>query len=119
VGELTRWKGTKPSKTLNINPPRYATDPDELPFQEGRPLDSSNEEGGLVKPKARNFPPEQEIFMVRIVEIQLADKEDSGHLQLDDYYIDNDYISDTPGQDTDTTIPNYLIMFTTLRMSRR
>jgi hypothetical protein len=70
--------------------------------KEGRPLYSSDEEGGLVKPKARNFPPEQEIFMVRIVEIQPIDEEGSEHLQLDDYYIDDDYIFDTPGQDTDT-----------------
>jgi hypothetical protein len=40
--------------------------------------------------------------MVCIAEIQLTDQEGSEHLQLDDYYIDNDYISDTPGQDTDT-----------------
>jgi hypothetical protein len=62
VGELTHRKGTKPSKPLDINPPHYATDPDELPFQEGRPLDSSDEEGGLIKPKAGNFPLEREIF---------------------------------------------------------
>jgi hypothetical protein len=48
VGELTRRKVTKPSKPLDINPPRYTIDPDELPFQEGRPLDSSDEEGGLI-----------------------------------------------------------------------
>jgi hypothetical protein len=40
--------------------------------------------------------------MVRITEIQPTDEEDSEHLQLDDYYIDDGYISDTPGQDMDT-----------------
>jgi hypothetical protein len=42
--------------------------------------------------------------MVRIVEIQPTYEEGSEHLQLDDYYIDDDYISDTPEQDTDTTM---------------
>jgi hypothetical protein len=40
--------------------------------------------------------------MVRITEIQPADEEGSKNLQLDNYYIDDDYISDTPGQGTDT-----------------
>jgi hypothetical protein len=104
LGELRRRKGTKPSKPLDLNPPQYATDPDELPFHEGRPLDSSDEEGGLIKPKAGNLPLEQGIFMVRIAEIQPAEEEGSERLQLDDYYIDNDYIFNTPGQDMDTTM---------------
>jgi hypothetical protein len=94
----------KPSKLLDISPLRYATDPDELPFQEGRPLNSSDEEGGLIKPKAGNFLPEREIFMVCIAKIQPTDEKGSKHLQLDDYYFGDDYISDTPGQDTDTTM---------------
>jgi hypothetical protein len=40
--------------------------------------------------------------MVRIAQIQATNKEGSKHLQLEDYYIDDDYIFDTPGQDTDT-----------------
>jgi hypothetical protein len=75
----------KPSKPLDSNPPRYATDPDKLPFQEGRPLDSSDEEGSLIKPKAENFPPKREIFMFHIAKIQPTDKEGSEHIQLDDY----------------------------------
>jgi hypothetical protein len=42
--------------------------------------------------------------MVHITEIQPTNKEGSEHLQLDDYYIDDDYNSDTPGQDMDTTM---------------
>jgi hypothetical protein len=42
--------------------------------------------------------------MVRIAEIQPAEEEGSERLQLDDYYIDNDYIFNTPGQDMDTTM---------------
>jgi hypothetical protein len=56
VGEFTHRKGTKSSKPLEFNLPCYAIDPDELPFQEGRPLNSSDDEGGLIKLKAGNFP---------------------------------------------------------------
>jgi hypothetical protein len=44
--------------------------------------------------------------MVRIAEIQHMDEEGLEHVQLDDYYIDNDdnYISDTPGQNTNTAM---------------
>jgi hypothetical protein len=34
--------------------------------------------------------PKQEVFMVRVMEIQLMDDECLEHVQLDDYYIDND-----------------------------
>jgi hypothetical protein len=102
VGELTRRQDTKPSESLDLSPPRYATELDELPFLEGRPFDSSDEERDLIKPKAENFLPERGIFMVRIAEIHTIDEEGSKHLQLDDHYINDDYISDTPGQDMDT-----------------
>jgi hypothetical protein len=32
VGELTCQKGTRPSEPLDLSPPCYATDPDELLF---------------------------------------------------------------------------------------
>jgi hypothetical protein len=44
LDELVHWKDMKPSKLLDLSLPRFATDSGELPFQEGRPLDSSDEE---------------------------------------------------------------------------
>lgn len=40
--------------------------------------------------------------MVRTAEIQHTDDQNSEHVQLDDYYIDDygDYFSDTPSQNT-------------------
>jgi hypothetical protein len=95
-GLLGHRKGTKPSKLLDLSLLRSATDFGELPFQKGRPLDSSNKEG-QTKPKTEDFAPKREVFMAHIAEIWHMDEEALEHVKLDDYYVDDDddYISDT------------------------
>jgi hypothetical protein len=96
-GRLEHWKGRKPSKFLESSPPRSIIDSGELPFQEGRPLASSNDDEGWVV-STKCFAPDHEVFMIHI------DKDSEGleYIQLDDYYInDDDYISDTPSPDLD------------------
>jgi hypothetical protein len=65
-GRLGHRKGTKPSKLLDSSPPFFAIDPDELPFQEGRPLDSSNEEEEWI---TKCSSPDHEVFMAFMEEI--------------------------------------------------
>jgi hypothetical protein len=98
-GQLRHREGTKPSKLLDLNLLRSATDFDELPFQEGKPLAPSDKEEGLATLRIGNYAPKRAVFMVRIVEIQNTKEEASEHIQLDDYYIDDNddyYFSDTP-----------------------
>jgi hypothetical protein len=104
LGELVHQKGMKPSKLLDLSLPRSATDLGELPFQKGRPLDSSDKEEGQTTRRTKDFALERGVFMVRIVEIQHSDDECLEHVQFDDYRIDDDnnYISDMPVQNTDT-----------------
>jgi hypothetical protein len=64
--ELVYQKGTKPSKLLDLSLPRSATDSGELPFQEGRPLDSFDEEEGQTTRSKKDFTPERGVFMVHI-----------------------------------------------------
>lgn len=47
-GRLMHWKGTKPSKLLDLSSPRSVTNSSKLPFQEGWPLASSDEVEGLT-----------------------------------------------------------------------
>jgi hypothetical protein len=67
------------------------------PFQEGRPLASSNDKEGWAA-STKSFTPDREVFMINIDK----DSEGSEYVLLDDYYInDDDYIFDTPGPDPD------------------
>jgi hypothetical protein len=59
----------KPSRFLKLGPPRSITTPNELPFQEGRPLPSSNDEDeGQVGWSAKRFAPNRELFMIHVGE---------------------------------------------------
>jgi hypothetical protein len=90
-GRLEHWKGRKLSEFLESSPPRSIIDSGELPFQEGRPLASSDDEEGWDV-STKRFAPDHEVFMIHINK----DNEGSKYVQLDDYYInDDDYISDT------------------------
>jgi hypothetical protein len=77
---LEHWKGRKPSKFLELSPPRSIIDSGELPFQEGRPLASSGDESGWDVSTIR-FAPDREVFMIHV------DKDSEGleHVQLDNY----------------------------------
>jgi hypothetical protein len=98
-GGLERQKGMKPLELFDISLPLYDTDSDKLPVQEGRPLHPSN---GEEEQPAKNSALDREVFMALIEEIQDVGEEVMEHVQLDDYYIDNDdYISDTPGSNPD------------------
>jgi hypothetical protein len=93
-GGLEHRKGTESSKLPDLSPTFCAINPDELPFQEGRPLDSFNEEEGWI---AKSSSPDQEIFMAFIEEIPFKEAEGSDRVQLDNFYLDDDdYISNTP-----------------------
>jgi hypothetical protein len=102
-------KGTNPSKLLDLSLLRSTTDSSELP-QEGRPLVSSDKEEGQTTRRIKDFALERGVFMVRIAKIQHLDDEGLEHIQFDDYRIDNDdgYFSDTPVQNTDTTMSFYI-----------
>jgi hypothetical protein len=81
-------------KLPDLNPPFCAINPDELPFQEGRPLDSSDEEEGSI---TKSSSPDCEVFMAFIDEIPFMEADGSDRVQLDDYYLDDDdYISNAP-----------------------
>jgi hypothetical protein len=62
-GGLEHRKGTESSRLPDLNPHLCATNPDELPFQEGRPLDSSDEEEGWI---AKSYSSDHEVFVVFI-----------------------------------------------------
>jgi hypothetical protein len=95
LGRLVHWKGRKPSKFLESSPPQSIIDSGELPFQEGRPLASFNDEEGWVA-STKRFARDHVVFMVHIDK----DSEGSEYVQLDNYYINNnDYISNTPDPD--------------------
>jgi hypothetical protein len=97
LGRLEHWKGKKPSKFLESSRPRSIIDSGELPFQDGRPLASSNDEEGWAA-STKRFVPDREVFMIHVDK----DSEGSKYVQLDDYYInDDDYIFDAPGPDPD------------------
>jgi hypothetical protein len=94
-----RQKGTEPFELFDISLPLYDINTDELPFQEGRPLNPSN---GEEEQPTKHSTLDREVFMAFIKEIQDAGEEGSQYVQLDDYYIDNDdYISDTAASDPD------------------
>jgi hypothetical protein len=97
-------EGTKPPELHDLSPSCSETYPGELSFQEGRPLTSSDEEEGLFAPKTGTHSPDREAFMVCISEIQHMEDESPEQVQLNDYYInDDDYFSDTPDHDMNTT----------------
>jgi hypothetical protein len=57
-GRFGHRKAIKPSRFLKSSPPQSITTPDELPFQEGRPLPpSDNEDKGQVAQSAKCFVP--------------------------------------------------------------
>jgi hypothetical protein len=96
--KLEHWNGRKASKFLESSPPQSIINSDELPFQEGRPLASLNDEEGWAT-STKRFTPDREVFMIHVDK----DNEGSEYVQLVDYYInDDDYISDTPGPNLDT-----------------
>jgi hypothetical protein len=101
VGRARASEGHVVLQATRPQPPFCAINPDELPFQEGRPLDSSDEEEGWI---TKSSLPDCEVFMAFIDEISLTEADGSDRVQLDDYYLDDDdYISDapaTPNHDT-------------------
>ena len=93
------------------NPPNYSISAHHS--QPPTPATSRFREAGLsflqTKRKARSSREQKtsrQVFMVHIAEIQLSDDEGLEHVQLDDYYIDddNDFISDMPNQNTNSTM---------------
>jgi hypothetical protein len=57
-GRFGQRKGMKHSKFLKSSPPRSIATPNELPFQEGRPvLPSDDEDEGQVVRSAKRFAP--------------------------------------------------------------
>jgi hypothetical protein len=73
-GRLMRQKGTKPLELFDIGFPLYDIDSDELPFQEGRPLNPSDRED---EQPAKNSTLDHELFMAFIKEIQDVEEEGS------------------------------------------
>jgi hypothetical protein len=94
-----RQKSTEPLELFDISLPLYDTDSDELLFQEGRTLNTSD---GEKEQPAKNSALDREVFMAFIEEIQDAGEEVLEHVQLDDYNInDDDNISDTADSNPD------------------
>jgi hypothetical protein len=88
----------KPSRSLKLSPPRFIATPEELPFQEGRPLPPSDDEDeGQAAWSAKRFAPNQEVLMIH------ANKNCEGleRFQLDDY---DDYLLDPLDEDVDKTM---------------
>jgi hypothetical protein len=64
-GRLEHRKGRKPSKFLEPSPPQSIIDSGELPFQEGIPLASFDDEEGQAA-STKCFAPDREVFMIHI-----------------------------------------------------
>jgi hypothetical protein len=57
----------KPSRSLKSSPPRFIATPGELPFNEGRPLPLSDDEGeGQVVRSAKRFAPNPQVLMIHV-----------------------------------------------------
>jgi hypothetical protein len=75
------------SKLPDPSPLFCATNPDNPsglePFQEGRTLDSSDEEEGWI---TKSSSPDREVFIIFIEEIPFTKVDASDRVQLDDYF---------------------------------